>query len=141
MAEGKAVIVSKAQVVYSDKPVIDTRIEVIGSLPAIEGMEEHARYFDRQAQQIEEALNSSLPGGTYDRLAGRMLARKATHFRVAHFSGDPLNELPPLRGHADIGDVVRRVEAGNPLDGDAAKIEALVDDLRELQSKLAVGDA
>ncbi len=39
--------------------------------------------YDQDAEAIEFALIESLPGGTYDRLLGRMLGRKASHFRVA----------------------------------------------------------
>jgi hypothetical protein len=88
MAEGFAVIVSKADPAYTEKPVADMRIEIIGAQPDYESLDEAARYYDNQARQIEEALHRSLPGGTYDRLVGRMLARKATHFRVAHFDGE-----------------------------------------------------
>ena len=41
--------------------------------------------FTADAEAIEDALIHSLPGGTYDRLLGLMLARKASHFRVSHF--------------------------------------------------------
>ena len=84
-AEGFAVIVSQAEQAYLEKPVIDTRIEITGALPDLEYPQETAHYYDNQARQIEEALHRSLPGGTYDRLVGRMLARKASHFRIAHF--------------------------------------------------------
>ena len=88
MAEGFTVIVSKANPAYAEKPVIDTRIEITGLLPDLEYPHETARYYDNQARQIEEALHRSLPGGTYDRLAGRMLVRMAAHFHVAHFDDE-----------------------------------------------------
>lgn len=40
--------------------------------------------FAADAEAIEDGLHNSLPGGTYDRLCGLLLARKATHFRVPH---------------------------------------------------------
>jgi hypothetical protein len=46
--------------------------------------EEHDAVFMHEASQIEEALHDSLPGGTYDRLCGLMLQRKASHFVVSH---------------------------------------------------------
>jgi hypothetical protein len=47
-------------------------------------LEEADAFFLADAQRLEEALHNSLPGGTYDRLCGLMLARKASHFRVSH---------------------------------------------------------
>ena len=38
--------------------------------------------FDKQAQLLFNALTNSLPGGTLDRLLGKMLERKASHFHV-----------------------------------------------------------
>jgi hypothetical protein len=37
-----------------------------------------------EAMKLERALYSTLPGGTYDRLLGVMLLRKAGHLRIAH---------------------------------------------------------
>lgn len=42
--------------------------------------------FSKEAEALESALYGALPGGTYDRLLGKMLERKATHFVVAHKS-------------------------------------------------------
>jgi len=39
---------------------------------------------DAMAIQIEDALHSSLPGGTYDRIMTKMLQRKASCFSVSH---------------------------------------------------------
>jgi hypothetical protein len=47
-------------------------------------LEELARTFDGEAQQIAAALIGSLPGGVLDRLVGRLLAYKASHFIVNH---------------------------------------------------------
>lgn len=41
-----------------------------------------ARHYEDQADALFSALRDSLPGGTLDRLLGKMLAYKATHFRV-----------------------------------------------------------
>lgn len=37
---------------------------------------------DQQAQLLCDALQASLPGGTLDRLIGKLLLAKASHFRV-----------------------------------------------------------
>ena len=42
------------------------------------------KQFMDQAKALEEALYKALPGGTYDRLCGLMLQRKAGHFIVSH---------------------------------------------------------
>lgn len=79
-----------------DKPTPDTHIHITGELPDIpyDGstplgpyLAAMAAHYDEQARQLEEVLIRTLPGGTYDRLLGRMLARKASHFRVAHEAG------------------------------------------------------
>jgi hypothetical protein len=74
-----------------DQVIEDARIHITGKLPESKGPIESlpeflaalAKVFDSQAEAIETALHDSLPGGTYDRLLGRMLERKATHFRVS----------------------------------------------------------
>ena len=45
---------------------------------------EYESFFQREAQLIEETLHGSLPGGTYDRLMGEMLKRKASVYRVGY---------------------------------------------------------
>lgn len=82
------IIISKASPIGPDQGIPDTCIEIIGTLPDMADLEKAGWYYDQQAQEIEEALYRSLPGGTYDRLVGRLLARKATHFRVPHFNND-----------------------------------------------------
>ena len=39
--------------------------------------------YTQDAQALEEALHATLPGGTYDRLAQLIVARKASHFVVS----------------------------------------------------------
>lgn len=64
--------------------VIDTVIPELGrNMPTPEFWKEAHHRFDKEAQMVHEGLKS-LPGGTYDRLLGLMLANKATHFNVAH---------------------------------------------------------
>lgn len=42
--------------------------------------------FDKEAQELADALIASLPGGTLDRLIGRLLSYKASHFVVSYGS-------------------------------------------------------
>lgn len=66
-------------------PVDDMIIAITETQPQHKDLNAAGVFFDDQARQIEEALHRSLPGGTYDRLTGRLLERKATHFRVRHY--------------------------------------------------------
>ena len=63
-------------------PVEPVWIRITEKMPAFEDLDALGIYFDEQAMALEQALINSLPGGVYDRLLGRMLTRKATHFRV-----------------------------------------------------------
>lgn len=54
--------------------------------PANNWVERSENFFMEQARDLEEALYNSLPGGTYDRLLGLMLKRRASHFIVS-FAG------------------------------------------------------
>lgn len=60
--------------------VIAGNIETAGdsNLP----LDEWRAIFDEQAQLLFEALRDSLPGGTIDRLTGKLLDYKACHFLV-----------------------------------------------------------
>lgn len=52
-------------------------------------MELWATIFDLQAEELFIALRDSLPGGTIDRLTGKLLAYKASHFHVNHECHQP----------------------------------------------------
>jgi hypothetical protein len=41
-------------------------------------------YYQAQADQLFEIFVKTLPGGVFDRLLGKMLLYKSTHFRVPH---------------------------------------------------------
>jgi hypothetical protein len=47
-------------------------------------LEDLAAKFEAEAKLIADVLIESLPGGTFDRLVGRLLACKASHFVVNH---------------------------------------------------------
>lgn len=81
--KAKVIVVAKAQP-NTVGATPDTYIEITGELPDFASLEEWDAYADRQAKQISDALGIALPGGVYDRLLGRMLTHKASHFRVAH---------------------------------------------------------
>lgn len=71
--------------------VIDEQLpelERFGDEPLSEWLQRSAERFNKEGRRLEEALHCALPGGTYDRLLGYMLARKASHF-VTPFGTDP----------------------------------------------------
>lgn len=93
------ITIAKAAPTGLDYPTPEVHIHVVSEVPefpidchepmAVQGMMGRAHaFYEEQARQIEEALHGSLPGGTYDRLLGLMLARKASHFRVAFGAAD-----------------------------------------------------
>lgn len=67
----------------------EARIDIIGAPPeflttgAMDEAEVNA-WYEAEARKIERLLYATLPGGTYDKLVGLMLLRKASHFRVSH---------------------------------------------------------
>lgn len=54
-------------------------------LPYAEPIERSCEIFDRDAQVLMDALCSTLPGGTLDRLIGKLLMKRATAFIVPLF--------------------------------------------------------
>jgi hypothetical protein len=85
---GKQTIFVKKAQPTGDQSIPDVVISVTQTLPQSAkdamSLEQFGQLFDDQAKGIEGALYESLPGGTYDRLLGRMLLRKASHFIVSH---------------------------------------------------------
>jgi hypothetical protein len=76
--------VSKADPI-GEYPAPDAHIHITDKLPKWQAtLADLDAYFDGQAGLVDAVLVQSLPGGVYDRLLGRMLARKASHFRVAY---------------------------------------------------------
>ena len=74
----KTIKVFKAQRIMDEIPSVQIVLDV--ELPRLR----HESVYEYQAKEIEDALHFTLPGATYDQLLGLMLARKASHFRVAH---------------------------------------------------------
>ena len=59
---------------------INGNIEIAGDKDA--SLETWGAIFDAEAEKLFVALTESLPGGTIDRLTGKLLAYKAGHFLV-----------------------------------------------------------
>lgn len=71
-------IVHKAQRTVSDWPVPDLHIAATLECPRTSTLDELRAVHVVDAERIEAALHASLPGGTYDQLAGLMLRRVAS---------------------------------------------------------------
>jgi hypothetical protein len=77
----------KAQTKYSGvKEVESATIVIDNQLPEFTTFEEWDAVAEKEARTLEEALYTTLPGGIYDRLAGEILHRVVSHFRVSHNS-------------------------------------------------------
>ena len=55
---------------------LDEEIETLDTILA------NDRQYETEGELLERVLHEHLPGGTYDRLLSRMLARRASHFVV-----------------------------------------------------------
>ena len=66
--------------------VENANIVIEEPFPPARSLDVAAEMFAIEAEALEAALYGSLPGGTYDRLLGKMLERKASHFIVSHKS-------------------------------------------------------
>jgi hypothetical protein len=67
------------------REIPDTTIHIDADIPEFDfsgALEQAGQFYDKQAETLFVALRDSLPGGTLDRLLGKMLAYKASHFRV-----------------------------------------------------------
>lgn len=100
------IIVKAAQPRSKDEPKKHVVIEV-GPQAPIETLTVSAAdtLFENEAEMLEDALSASLPGGTYDRLLGYMLQRKASHLVVAHGRGKRESQSERLR--AELADAQR----------------------------------
>ena len=83
----KTVLIHKSAGSYHGQPdTEDLTIRALSEFPNLKTLEEYDEAFLKDAQKVETALYETLPGGTFDRLLGLMLMRKASHFRVSHNS-------------------------------------------------------
>ena len=82
----------KGQKIGKNK-VDDLHLEFTREFPIVDKIKHSDSIFDAQAEVLEKQLFRTLPGGTYDRLVGMMLKRKASHFIVTHDQKDKKNEV------------------------------------------------
>ena len=64
--------------------ILDTKIVMSGEPPNLGTLQEMAEFYDKQAKELANALEGTLPGGTFNRLLAEMLIRKAGHFAVSY---------------------------------------------------------
>ena len=70
-----------------DREVHNTTILFKDTFPDNASLKESDKLFELEATALENILINTLPGGTYDRLLGKMLQRKSSHFIVSHTGG------------------------------------------------------
>ena len=70
---------------FRDEPTPSVTICIDTDMPEFDykqPLEQAGKFYEGQANILFIAMRDSLPGGTLDRLLGKMLAYKASHFRV-----------------------------------------------------------
>lgn len=68
-----------------DQDIPETTIRIAGAFPdPPQRLTGNVALHDRDAHAIAQALANSLPGGTFHRLVGKLLAMKASQFVVKH---------------------------------------------------------
>lgn len=72
----------KAEPIDDLETINDCHIVIDGTLPRYEDLDEQRRYFAETAEELEDALYHSLPGGLYDALLVEMMRRKVSLFAV-----------------------------------------------------------
>lgn len=73
---------SKAEPI-GDQVIPTLVINIFALVPQLDSLE-MGKWYAEQAGLLERGLHNTLPGGTYDRLLGLMLARKASLFKVSY---------------------------------------------------------
>jgi len=84
----KTIRTFKAEPVIESEPVKDVTIFISETVPKFSDLRAQHISFLLKAEELENALHSSLPGGVYDKLLGAMLRRKSSHFIVTHGGRD-----------------------------------------------------
>ena len=79
----KTIKISKAQPIR-DQKIESVTIEIDQEFPDTESDALGKLWHHGDAADLEGALYNALPGGTYDRLLGMMLSRKASAYRVTY---------------------------------------------------------
>jgi len=79
----RQISITKAEPI-GDQNIPTLVINIFDVPPQFDSPDDAARWYASQAQLLERRLHGTLPGGTYDRLLGLMLTRKASLLKVAY---------------------------------------------------------
>ena len=63
------------------------------TIPDMPSIEHAASYYEEEANALFEALTTSLPGGTLDRLMVKLLEAKVSHFAIASWAIGKLTDI------------------------------------------------
>jgi hypothetical protein len=74
----ETVTICKAQRTLPDKEIKSVTIVIDNEFPKLPTLKGTAKLFEVDAEDLANALCYTLPGGTLDRLIGKLLERKAT---------------------------------------------------------------
>jgi hypothetical protein len=74
----------KAQPTLKALPIESIEIHIDQEVPDAKTLEDADNIYKNEAFLLCNALESTLPGGTFDHLLVEMLKRKASHFKVSH---------------------------------------------------------
>lgn len=80
----KQVVIHKAQRTLKDVEVPDTRIFIDQEIPDYKTLSDASFAYQSDARELCDALQNSLPGGTFDHLLVEMMSRKVSFFKVIH---------------------------------------------------------
>jgi len=72
----KTFLISKAQPIIKDKPIEDVEIKINSEVETFDDFKEYQKFYEGQALYLADALQYSLPGGTFHALLIEMLRRK-----------------------------------------------------------------
>lgn len=80
----KIVRVRRAQPIVDDEPIDKVTIKIDETMPSQDTLEESYRNYEEDAEKIADALEASLPGGTFSALLIELLERKKCYLVVPH---------------------------------------------------------
>jgi hypothetical protein len=88
----QTVVIHKARAL--GQPVESVNISIAGQMPEFGSLNETDKFAFQDALNLESALRASLPGATYDRLAGLMLRHIASYLHIPYemIEGEKIND-------------------------------------------------
>ena len=63
--------------------ILDKTIILSGEPPYLESLQDMGKFYSKEAKELADVLETTLPGGTFDRLVAELLTRKAGHSVVS----------------------------------------------------------